>query len=133
LNWHDGIRFWPSQWRQTWLLLPTIGPTQTPSLANAQLPGGLLHHLFSVRTLQLTNHHNKAIGEDYLSGIIIGHDVLAQLGHSPTHVGIVAAPYLAARYTHALETMGHSCFTIDAQDATVAGAELVGDCLPSVE
>jgi 2-dehydro-3-deoxygalactonokinase len=102
-------------------------------LANAQLPGGLLHHLFSVRTLQLTNHHNKAIGEDYLSGIIIGHDVLAQLGHSPTHVGIVAAPYLAARYTHALETMGHSCFTIDAQDATVAGAELVGDCLPSVE
>jgi 2-dehydro-3-deoxygalactonokinase len=102
-------------------------------LANAQLPGGLLHHLFSVRTLQLTNHHDKAIGADYLSGIVIGHDVLAQLGHSPTQVGIVAAPGLAARYTQALEALGHSCFTIDAQDATVAGAGLIENCLPRVE
>lgn len=102
-------------------------------LANAQLPGGLLHHMFSVRTLQLTNHHSKTVGEDYLSGIIIGHDVLAQLGHSPTHVGIVAAPILAARYTQALEALGHSCFTVDAQDATVAGAGLIEHCLPSVD
>lgn len=102
-------------------------------LANAQLSGGLLHHMFSVRTLQLTDRHDKAIGEDYLSGIIIGHDVLTQLGHSPTHVGIVAAPNLAARYTRALQALGHSCFTVDAQDATVAGAVLINRALPSAE
>lgn len=101
-------------------------------LANAQLPGGLLHHVFSVRTLQLTNRHSKAIGEDYLSGIFIGHDVLAQLGHVPTEVGIVAAPSLAARYTQALDGLGHSCFTIDTQAATVAGAGLIENCLPNV-
>ena len=45
----------------------------------------------------------------------------------------VAAPGLAARYTQALEALGHSCFTIDAQDATVAGAGLIENCLPRVE
>lgn len=94
-------------------------------LAMASQSGGLLHHLFSVRTLQLSGEHHLSEGEDYLSGIMIGHDILAQLGSTPSHVGIVAAPQLAGKYAQALDLLGHSSFCIDAEQATTAGALLV--------
>ena len=91
----------------------------------ASQSGGLLHHLFSVRTLQLRGEHQLSEGEDYLSGIMIGHDILAQLGSTPKHVGIVAAPQLAGKYAQALDLLGYSSFCIDAEQATTAGALLV--------
>lgn len=116
---------------------PTTTQGQTPTrsaafakgLAMANQSGGLLHHLFSVRTLQLSGEHQLSEGEDYLSGILIGHDILAQLDGSPTHVGIVATPQLAAKYAQALNLMGHSCFCIDAEQATTGGALLVDQWL----
>lgn len=91
----------------------------------ASQSGGLLHHLFGVRTLHLSGEHQLSKGKDYLSGIMIGHHILAQLGSAPNHVGIVAARQLAGKYAQALDSLGHSSFCIDAEQATTAGALLV--------
>ena len=101
-------------------------------LANAQLPGGLLHHVFSVRTLQLTNRHRQSDRRRLPFGHL----------HWPRCAGAAWAcantgwycggAQLAARYTQALDGLGHSCFTIDTQAATVAGAGLIENCLPNV-
>ena len=84
--------------------------------------GGLLHHLFSVRALQLTGTQEKSDGLEYLSGMIIGHDIGAQLSQSGQHVGIVASPSLAHKYQVALEALGHSSIVIESQAATISGA-----------
>ncbi|HBF61784.1 MAG TPA: 2-oxo-3-deoxygalactonate kinase, partial [Gammaproteobacteria bacterium] len=42
---------------------------------HATRPGGFLHHLFSVRSRNLSGEHTSATGESYLSGLIIGHEL----------------------------------------------------------
>ena len=83
--------------------------------------GGLAHHLFSVRTLELTGQQPKSHGRDYLSGLIIGYDIAAQLGDTRSHVGVVANTALAERYQIALQLLGHSTIVFEAQAATIAG------------
>ena len=94
-------------------------------LATSQQPGGLLHHLFSVRTLQLSGAHRKAQGSAYLSGILVGHDIASQTLKSGSSIGIVAGPDLASRYQLALEELGYDWVIVDSQQATAQGALLV--------
>jgi 2-dehydro-3-deoxygalactonokinase len=94
-------------------------------VATSQTTGGLLHHLFSVRSLQLKGTHSKAQGAAYLSGILIGHDICSQAPDRNASIGIVASPMLADRYQLALTKLGYDCATIDAQLATAQGALLV--------
>ena len=91
-------------------------------IETARKAGGLLHHLFSVRALQLTGAQDKSDGLQYLSGLIIGHDIDAQLSQSRQRVGIVASPSLAHNYQVALEALGHSSIVIESQAATISGA-----------
>ena len=104
----------------------------TRGLLASGRPGGLLHHLFSVRTLQLTGQQEKQDGLDYLSGLIIGHDISAQLTDSQVCVGIVAALPLARRYQRALEVMGQKSIVIDSRAATIAGALAINALLPTI-
>lgn len=100
-------------------------------LAMAEKPGGLMHHLFSVRSLQLAGKHAKSMGADYLSGILIGHDILSHAGNGPTRIGVVAGPKLIPRYQAALEQLGHKCVAIDSRNATTTGAVLLNSRLLS--
>ena len=97
-------------------------PAFLRGIETARRAGGLLHHLFSVRALQLTGTQEKSDGLEYLSGMIIGHDIGAQLSQSGQHVGIVASPSLAHKYQVALEALGHSSIVIESQAATISGA-----------
>jgi 2-dehydro-3-deoxygalactonokinase len=78
--------------------------------ARASAPGELGHQLFAVRTLGLTGRLEPALLEDYLSGLLIGHELLAGLA---THRRDGAAPLLLVgdlalcrRYAMAFEPFG---------------------------
>ena len=98
-------------------------------LETGRKAGGLLHHLFSVRTLDLTGAQEKSDGLEYLSGIIIGHDIGAQLRKPSHYVGVVASSPLARKYQIALEALGHSSIIIESQAATINGALAINEHL----
>ena len=79
-------------------------------LAQARQPGGLLHHLFSVRTLALFDRLDAAGLACYLSGLVIGEELRAQLATdrllaesaSAQPVVLIGSAALTARYQRAL-------------------------------
>lgn len=76
-------------------------------VAQAQRPGGLLHHLFSVRTLALFQRASGAALASRLSGLLIGEELRAQALPTGAPVTVLASPALAPRYQRALAQCGH--------------------------
>ena len=81
----------------------------------AQTPAGragVLSTIFSTRTLGLTGVLDGADQREYLSGLLIGHEVaalqalLAQQGLQPVRVILVGDAALCVRYTRALRAYG---------------------------
>lgn len=66
------------------------------------LPG----QLFAVRTLGLTGRLAPAALPDYLSGLLIGHELEAGLATRAAALALVGEPALCRRYTHALRRFG---------------------------
>ena len=96
-------------------------------VARSGEPGGLLHHLFGVRTLGLFGELPGAAGESYLSGLLIGHEVRAAEGGalaSPVH--LIGEPALCALYARAIELCGSTSVTA-AADAAARGLSLIGE------
>jgi 2-dehydro-3-deoxygalactonokinase len=89
-------------------------------VAQAQRPGGLLHHLFSVRTLALFDRAGGAALASRLSGLLIGEELRAQALPPDTPVTVLASPALALRYQRALAQCGHPVHLAPA-DATWQG------------
>jgi 2-dehydro-3-deoxygalactonokinase len=83
------------------------GPAFDAGVAQAQQPGGLLHHLFSVRTLALFDRAGGAALASRLSGLLIGEELRAQALPPDTPVTVLASPALAPRYQRALAQGGH--------------------------
>jgi 2-dehydro-3-deoxygalactonokinase len=81
--------------------------------------GGLLHHLFSVRTLALMNELEEEASASYLSGLLIGHEVRAAMP-SGSHVHLVGAAQLCTLYTQAISACGGSS-TLEDEDAAARG------------
>ena len=81
--------------------------------------GGLLHHLFSVRTLALTDQLKEEASESYLSGLLIGHEVRGVMP-AGAHVHLVGAGHLCSLYALAIEACGGSS-TLEDQDAAARG------------
>ena len=103
-------------------------------LDNSASQGGIMHQLFTVRSLQLSGEHTNDDGEAYLSGLLIGSEIRSMLSEStennkPIHVAIVGADKLSQRYLSAIKHLGHCAFTIDAEEATIAGALAVAQYL----
>ena len=70
-------------------------------------PGGLLHHIFGVRTLALTGQIPETDTGAYLSGILVGHEVRAALhGASGVVVHVIGAPDLTVLYARAISACG---------------------------
>ena len=71
--------------------------------------GGLLHHLFGVRTTGLFGQFADSALPSYLSGLLIGHELHASdlLSRSPrpAQVHLVGSERLLASYAHALTTL----------------------------
>ncbi|MEP6502605.1 MAG: 2-dehydro-3-deoxygalactonokinase [Betaproteobacteria bacterium] len=66
----------------------------------------LLGQLFAVRTLGLTQRWPAAALSDHLSGMLIGHELVAGLREADGLLALVGEPALCRRYVHALETLG---------------------------
>ncbi len=79
-------------------------------VAQAATPGGLLHHLFAIRTLALFDRAGGAALASRLSGLLIGEELRAQAGLLPAGapVSLIASPALAVRYQRALQAAGHA-------------------------
>ena len=87
---------------------------------------GVLSTIFSTRTLGLTGVLDGAGQREYLSGLLIGHEVaalqalLAEQGRQPRRVVLVGDAALCVRYTRALRVYGLDQIEV-AQHATERG------------
>ena len=71
-------------------------------------PGDLLHHVFSARTLGLTGQLPGEALAEYLSGLLIGHELVAGLAQATdAPLVLVGEPALCRRYAEALRHLGH--------------------------
>ena len=85
--------------------------------------GGLLHRLFSARTLGLFDKIPGAGLHSYLSGLLIGAEIeeaCAWLGGKPARVAVIGGAALSASYERALQRRGIAA-DIAAPDAAAQG------------
>jgi len=76
-------------------------------VARSGAPEGLLHHLFGVRAKALFGELSAAGAGEYLSGLLIGHELRNALGGAPdAQVFLLGAPGLVDRYALALRSLG---------------------------
>jgi 2-dehydro-3-deoxygalactonokinase len=79
---------------------------------------GLSHQLFAVRTLGLTGRLPPAQLPDYLSGLLIGHELRAglawrkQAALADAPLLLVGEPVLCQRYVGALQWFGESAVRV---------------------
>ncbi len=93
-------------------------------LRRAKHGSGLLHHVFGVRTRGLMNELDAASLTDYLSGILIGHELISSPLQSPAL--IVGDPTLCALYERAFMHFGVEAEVISADVATTRGLYAIG-------
>jgi 2-dehydro-3-deoxygalactonokinase len=108
-------------------------------LRRAAEPGGLLHHLFGVRARGLMGEIPAEGLADYLSGILIGHELSNAPrqpdGSDPADpIYVAGSAELSARYLFALQLTGRPAVPLD-PDAAAAGlfslaAHLEGERIP---
>lgn len=108
---------------------PVMPETFEQGVARAAEPGGLLHHLFGVRTLGLTGALANAGGWSYLSGLLIGHEVNAALAahrDKDVPVRLLGDPALCELYARAIRQCGRRA-TIEAGTAAATGLMRIGE------
>jgi len=78
--------------------------------------GGLLHHLFGVRTQGLLGKLFNESSASYLSGLLIGHELrsVPEMAHK---VNLLGTAHLVAAYATALSTLGHQARILDSQSS----------------
>jgi 2-dehydro-3-deoxygalactonokinase len=86
--------------------------------------GGLLHHLFGVRTLPLMSQLKEEKSASYLSGLLIGHEVRATMPKG-SHVHLVGAAQLCELYAQVIEACG-GVATKEDEDAAALGLAAIG-------
>lgn len=89
--------------------------------------GGLLHHLFSVRTLALKGSLNPDASSSYLSGVLIGHEVRSAMPPA-AEIRLAGTTNLCRLYSEAIHTFGGTA-TLEHPDAAAHGLALIGDVL----
>jgi 2-dehydro-3-deoxygalactonokinase len=79
--------------------------------------GGMLHHLFGVRSRGLFGELADTASASYLSGLLIGHEIHAA-GISGQPVHLLCTPQLADIYRQALDVLGLESSTLDSNAVT---------------
>ena len=99
-------------------LLPTERPAEPDpaafalglTTARSSQPGDLSHQIFGTRTLGLSGRLPPAALADYLSGLLIGHELVSGMAGagdlSAMPLVMIGAPALCQRYTEALASFG---------------------------
>ncbi len=101
-------------------------------VALAQAPGGLLHHLFAVRTLSLFDRADAPALASLLSGLVIGEELRAQRAadlaadNEGAPIVVVGAPTLTARYERALAALSVPVVTVGGEATWRGLAALAG-------
>jgi len=72
----------------------------------AREDGGLAHQLFAVRALGLFKRLASEQLPDYLSGLLIGHEIASELKGEARRLALIGDPALCARYVQALRHLG---------------------------
>lgn len=86
---------------------PADGAAFDAGIARSGEVGGLLHHLFGVRTLTLADRLRESDAPAYLSGILVGHEVRSALAAVPDMVvHVIGPPELTALYAKAIAACG---------------------------
>jgi 2-dehydro-3-deoxygalactonokinase len=79
---------------------------------HSSAPGEFSHQIFAARTLGLTGRLPPASLADYLSGLLIGHELVSGLtgndGATQVPLIMIGAPALCERYAYALKYLGRS-------------------------
>jgi 2-dehydro-3-deoxygalactonokinase len=86
--------------------------------------GGLLHHLFGVRTLVLMGQLKEEASASYLSGLLIGHEIRATMP-AGARVVLVGAARLCGLYAQAIEACSGTS-TLAEEDAAALGLAAIG-------
>lgn len=87
-------------------------------VARARQDGGLLHHLFGVRARGLFGELEDTHSAAYLSGLLIGHELRAALGHAPvSSLHVLGTPELTRLYSLAAAVFGVEARALDAESA----------------
>lgn len=79
-------------------------------------PGDFPHQIFATRTLGLTGRLPHAALAEYLSGLLIGHELVAGIKHAApdTPLVLIGEPELCQRYVRALAYLGkHDAIVLD--------------------
>jgi 2-dehydro-3-deoxygalactonokinase len=95
----------------------------------ARAAGGVLHHLFGVRARSLFGELPEAGASSYLSGILIGHELLSIPDSEQSPVYLLGSPELERLYRRALEHLGRRSVSLD-PDAAVRGLIRLARGLP---
>jgi len=72
--------------------------------------GGLLHHLFGVRTRGLLDDLKSAASASYLSGILVGHELRSR---AIAELRLIGEPELVALYARAAGILGIASMSLD--------------------
>lgn len=97
-------------------------PAFAAGLRRSREPGGLLHHLFTVRTDGLFARLAPEAAASFLSGLLIGHESAAALAaFASREVIVVGSEQLATPYRTALEASGCSVRLVPGEAAVGAG------------
>jgi 2-dehydro-3-deoxygalactonokinase len=88
--------------------------------------GMLLHQIFQTRSLRLDKQLAPEGATSWISGLLIGADVLGALSLFEEHDGVepvvvIGAPQLTARYAQALAKAGRRAVELDGSSASLAG------------
>jgi 2-dehydro-3-deoxygalactonokinase len=103
-------------------LMPESGPADADEAdaafvkgigeAQKSHPGDLPHQLFTTRSLGLTHRLSNAVLKDYLSGLLIGHELVSGLNRmrgsltNDTPLLLIGEALLCQRYARALAVLG---------------------------
>jgi 2-dehydro-3-deoxygalactonokinase len=91
--------------------------------------GGLLRHLFGVRTLGLFGRLSETSAASYLSGLLLGHEVRAALAVAPEAgpVVLIGDPKLCTLYAEAIAVCGGEARIAKGEAATVGLGRIAGE------
>lgn len=101
------------------------------SVASPQ--AALTHLLFECRSRQVMGELPRAEAADFLSGLLVAHDVsgalrlFADIARTGSTITVIAGSGLAQRYARVMQTLGLHADLIDGGHASLAGLSLLHD------